>query len=95
MEAHYRACLYAGLLLCGCNAEATPSQLEYQIGPCLGVTVGDELWVARYIMERITEEFGYQVSLHPKPIPGNWNPSGCHTSKLLKLYIKTRLLIII
>lgn len=80
MEAHYRACLYAGISLCGCNAEATPSQLEYQIGPCSGVTIGDELWVARYIMERITEEFGYKVSLHPKPIPGNWNPSGCHTN---------------
>jgi glutamine synthetase len=66
---------------CGANTEVTPSQLEYQIGPCLGVTIGDELWIARYIMERITEEFGLIVSLHPKPITGDWNPTGCHTSK--------------
>ncbi|CAO3642322.1 unnamed protein product [Mucor hiemalis] len=80
IEAHYRACLYAGLTHCGANTEVTPSQLEYQIGPCLGVTIGDELWVARYIMERIAEEFGLIVSLHPKPISGDWNPTGCHTN---------------
>ncbi|OBZ86137.1 Glutamine synthetase [Choanephora cucurbitarum] len=78
MEAHYRACLFAGITLCGCNAEVTPSQLEYQVGPCLGVTIGDEMYMARYIMERIAEEFGAAVSLHPKPIPGDWNPTGCH-----------------
>lgn len=84
MEAHYRACLFAGLILCGCNAEVTPGQLEYQIGPCVGVTIGDELWMARYIMERITEEFGIIVSLHPKPMLGDWNPTGCHTSKYIR-----------
>lgn len=82
MEAHYRACLYAGIKICGCNAEVMPSQLEYQIGPCEGVSIGDELWMARYIMERVAEDFGYIVSLHPKAIQGAWNPSGCHTSKL-------------
>ncbi|RCH98808.1 glutamate--ammonia ligase [Rhizopus azygosporus] len=80
MEAHYRACLYAGITICGCNAEVVPGQLEYQIGPCEGVSIGDELWVARYIMERVAEDFGLMVSLHPKPIPGSWNPTGCHTN---------------
>ncbi|KAG1052421.1 hypothetical protein G6F46_001002 [Rhizopus delemar] len=80
MEAHYRACLYAGIKICGCNAEVMPSQLEYQIGPCEGVSIGDELWMARYIMERVAEDFGYIVSLHPKAIQGAWNPSGCHTN---------------
>lgn len=81
IEAHYRACLYAGITICGSNAEVTPGQLEYQIGPCVGVSIGDELWVARYIMERVAEDFGIIVSLHPKPILGDWNPTGCHTSK--------------
>ncbi|KAG2230651.1 hypothetical protein INT48_005607 [Thamnidium elegans] len=80
LESHYRACLYAGLTICGSNAEVTPGQLEYQIGPCLGVSMGDELWIARYIMERVAEDFGIIVSLHPKPILGDWNPTGCHTN---------------
>ena len=29
------------------------SQWEYQVGPCEGLTAGDELWVSRYIMENL------------------------------------------
>lgn len=42
--------------------------------------------MARYIMERVAEDFGIIVSLHPKPILGAWNPTGCHTSKVLTLH---------
>ena len=49
-EAHYKACIYAGLYVSGTNAEVMPAQWEYQIGPCLGVTMGDQLWVSRYIL---------------------------------------------
>jgi glutamine synthetase len=31
MEAHLRACLYAGVNICGENAEAQPAQWEYQV----------------------------------------------------------------
>lgn len=31
VEAHYRACLYAGVPICGVNAEVMPSQWEYQV----------------------------------------------------------------
>jgi len=37
VEAHYRACLYAGLEISGTNAEVMPAQWEYQIGPCKGI----------------------------------------------------------
>ncbi|OQR69048.1 hypothetical protein BIW11_04450 [Tropilaelaps mercedesae] len=47
VEAHYRACLYAGINVAGTNAEVMPSQWEYQVGPCEGVSVADELWVSR------------------------------------------------
>ena len=46
-EAHYKACLYAGLRVSGSNAEVMPAQWEYQLGPCLGVGMGDQLWVSR------------------------------------------------
>ena len=48
-EAHYKACLYAGLKISGSNAEVMPSQWEYQIGPCFGIDIGDQVWVARYV----------------------------------------------
>jgi glutamine synthetase len=37
VEAHYRACLYAGVKISGINAEVLPSQWEFQVGPCEGI----------------------------------------------------------
>ena len=41
--------------------------------------MGDHLWVARYILERIAEDFAITVSYVPK-LFNDWNGSGCHTS---------------
>jgi len=78
VEAHYRACLYAGVKISGCNAEVMPAQWEFQVGPCEGITMGDHLWIARYIMYRVAEEFGVVVTLDPKPMEGDWNGAGAH-----------------
>lgn len=80
VEAHYRACLFAGIQICGTNAEVMPSQWEYQVGPCEGITMADDLWVSRYILHRVAEDFGINVSLDPKPMVGHWNGSGLHTN---------------
>ena len=32
--------------------------------------MGDDLWVARYILHRVAEDFGVVASLDPKPMPG-------------------------
>lgn len=79
VEAHYRCCLYSGVAICGTNAEVMPSQWEFQVGPAIGTKVADDLWIARYILHRLAEEFGIIVSLDPKPIE-NWNGSGAHTN---------------
>lgn len=78
VEAHYRACLYAGVDISGTNAEVMPGQWEFQVGPCEGIDMGDHLWVARYLLHRVAESFGVIASLDPKPIPGDWNGAGAH-----------------
>ncbi|KAI0006628.1 glutamine synthetase [Xylariaceae sp. FL0662B] len=80
VEAHYKACLYAGIKISGTNAEVMPAQWEFQVGPCLGIEMGDHLWVARFLLARIAEDFGAKVSWDPKPIPGDWNGAGLHSN---------------
>ena len=79
-EKHYEYCLQAGLKISGINAEVAPSQWEFQIGPCSDISAGDELWVARYILHKLSEEFGVCISFKPKPLPSPWNGSGLHTN---------------
>jgi len=78
VESHYRACLYSGVMIAGTNAEVMPSQWEFQVGPAEGIRMGDDLWMGRFLLHRVAEDFGVSVSLDPKPIPGNWNGAGCH-----------------
>merc|ERR1719273_2242846 len=80
VEAHYRACLYCGINISGTNAEVMAGQWEYQVGPCEGISSGDQMWVSRYLLERVTEHFQVVVSFHPKPIKGDWNGAGAHTN---------------
>lgn len=80
IEAHYRACLYAGVNISGINAEVMPSQWEFQVGPCEGIEMGDHLWMARYLLVRVAELWQVKVSFHPKPLQGDWNGAGCHSN---------------
>ena len=80
IEDHTKACMDAGLAISGTNAEVMPGQWEFQIGPVDTVTVGDHLWVARYLLFRLAEDHGVEVSIEAKPMKGDWNGAGMHTN---------------
>jgi glutamine synthetase len=42
--------------------------------------MGDQLWMSRYILHRVCEQFGVVVTLDPKPSVtiGEWNGSLLH-----------------
>ena len=70
--------MYAGINISGINAEVMPGQWEFQVGPCFGIDCGDQLWLARYILERVGEDFGVCVSFDSKPIKDDWNGNESH-----------------
>ena len=80
VEAHLDACLTAGLGISGINAEVMPGQWEFQVGPLGPLDVSDQLWVARWLLYRIAEDFGIAATLDPKPVSGDWNGAGAHTN---------------
>jgi len=77
-DAHYKACLAAGLNVTGINAEVLAGQWEYQIGPCTGIDSGDSMWLTRFLLLRVAEYFNVSIDFTPKPILGDWNGSGAH-----------------
>jgi glutamine synthetase len=80
VEAHLEACLAAGLHISGINAEVMPGQWEFQVGPVAAPQVADELWIARWLLYRIAEDFDVSATLDPKPVKGDWNGAGAHTN---------------
>ena len=80
VEDHLDACLQAGLKISGINAEVMPGQWEFQVGPLAGPTVSDQLWVARWLLQRIAEKHNTAVSFEGKPVEGDWNGAGCHAN---------------
>ena len=80
VEDHFKKCLEAGLGITGVNAEVAVAQWEFQIlGK--GINAADKLIVARYILERLSEDYNVYIVWHPKPLrTGEWNGSGLHTN---------------
>ena len=80
IEAHLEACMEAGLGIVGINAEVMPAQWEFQIGALPAPLIADQLWLARWLLYRVAEDFGVSATLYPKPVKGDWNGAGAHTN---------------
>jgi glutamine synthetase len=80
VEEHLDICLEAGLNVEGINAEVAAGQWEFQIFAKGAEAAGDQIWVARYLLERTAEKYGVAVDWHCKPISGDWNGSGMHAN---------------
>uniref|UniRef100_A0A8C6QLP4 Glutamine synthetase n=1 Tax=Nannospalax galili TaxID=1026970 RepID=A0A8C6QLP4_NANGA len=64
VQAHYQA----GVKITRTNAEVMHAHM------------GDHLWVARFILHHVCEDFEVIATFDSKPIPGNWNGAVCHTN---------------
>jgi glutamine synthetase len=80
VEEHADLCIAAGINFEGINQEVACGQWEFQLFAKGAKAAGDELWVARYLLDRLTENYGYYIEYHPKPIKGDWNGSGMHAN---------------
>lgn len=80
MLEHLLGGLEAGISMVGTNAEVMLGQWEYQVGTVDPLRAADDLWVARWLMEKIAAQYDVSVSLDPKPVKGDWNGAGAHTN---------------
>jgi glutamine synthetase len=81
VEEHLDAIIEAGLNVEGINAEVAAGQWEFQIFSKGAKHAGDQIWIARYILERIGEKYGVAVNWHCKPLGAlDWNGSGMHAN---------------
>lgn len=80
IEEHLDHCIDAGLNIEGINAEVAAGQWEFQIFAKGAQEAGDQVWVARYLLERTAEKYGIGINWHCKPLQGDWNGSGMHAN---------------
>ncbi len=81
VEEHLDVIIEAGINVEGINAEVAAGQWEFQIFAKGAKEAGDQMWIARYLLERIGEKYGVSVNWHCKPLGAlDWNGSGMHAN---------------
>ncbi|PWK69739.1 glutamine synthetase beta-grasp domain-containing protein [Aminobacter sp. AP02] len=81
VEEHLDLCLDAGINHEGINAEVAKGQWEFQIFGKGSKKAADEIWLARYLLQRLTEKYCIDIEYHCKPLGDtDWNGSGMHAN---------------
>ena len=81
VEEHLDLCIEAGLNIEGINAEVAAGQWEFQMFAKGAKEAGDQIWIGRYLLERLGEKFGVSINWHCKPLGElDWNGSGMHAN---------------
>ena len=81
VEHHLDVCLSAGLNVTGINAEVALGQWEFQVMGKGTLDACDQLWLCRFLLQRLCETYKVEVTLQAKPLMyGEWNGSGLHTN---------------
>jgi glutamine synthetase len=81
VDTHLDLCLDAGINHEGINAEVAKGQWEFQIFGKGSKKAADEMWVARYLMNRLCEKYKVIINYHCKPLGDtDWNGSGMHAN---------------
>lgn len=55
VDEHLQACLYADINISKSNIGV------FNIGPCLGITVSDQLYISKYLLEKISEKYNTNI----------------------------------
>ena len=66
-------------------------QWEFQIFGKGSKKAADEVWMARYLLLRLTEKYGIDIEFHCKPLGDtDWNGSGMHANFSTDLHARSR-----
>ena len=91
VDEHLDLCLAAGINHEGINAEVAKGQWEFQIFGKGSKKAADEMWMARYLLLRLTEKYGIDIEFHCKPLGDtDWNGSGMHANFSTDLSARNR-----
>lgn len=82
VEDHLNLCLSANLPINGTSSKSIPGQWEFQIGgPNVNPLVAaDSLIIARFLLQRLGEKYGYQITFEPKPLSLTWKGNSMCTN---------------
>lgn len=78
VEEHLDLCIGAGINHEGINGEVAKGQWEFQVFAKGSKNCADDIWMARYLLDRLCEKYELSVEYHCKPFQGDWNGSGMH-----------------
>ena len=80
-EAHYQTCLFAGVRVVSLQPQSMLSQWSWEViggdeshGTDL-MSLVDDVWMSRYIAQRVAEDFAIEINYESKPVPGKWTCS--------------------